>query len=68
MKVDPRYYFGFGVLVVLTVLALVIALGSVTQDKSYGLEIVLGSLATLCGGFAQWAFGSSKDKNGDDKH
>ncbi len=34
------------------------------QESSYGLEIVLGSLATLSGGFAQWAFSSTK-KNGD---
>lgn len=61
---DPRMLFGFGVLIVIFSLALIIALGNVTQDKSYGLEIVLGSLATLSGGFAQWAFSKpEKGKN-----
>lgn len=60
---DPRMVFGFGLLLVITVLALIIALGTVTQANSYGLEIVLGSLATLSGGFAQWAFTkTSNDK------
>jgi hypothetical protein len=58
---EPRILFGFGILLVITILALIIALGNVKQDTSYGLEIVLGSLATLSGGFAQWAF-SKKDK------
>jgi len=55
--------FGFGILLVITVLALIIALGHVTQDSSYGLEIVLGSLATLSGGFAQWAFSKSGEQS-----
>ena len=57
---DLRMLFGFGLLTVITVLAVIIALGHVSQESSYGLEIVLGSLATLAGGFAQWSF--SKDK------
>lgn len=61
-QADPRMLFGFGILLVITVLALIIALGHVTQEASYGLEIVLGSLATLSGGFAQWAFSKPKDK------
>ena len=61
---DARMLFGFGVLMVLTVLALLIGLGKVEQATSYGLEIVLGSLATLAGGFAQWAFSTTK-KNGE---
>lgn len=58
---DPRIIFGFGILLAILVLALIIALGRVTQDASYGLEIVLGSLATLSGGFAQWAFSTPKE-------
>lgn len=49
-------WFGFGILGVLATLAVVIGLGTVTQQNSFGLDIVLGSLATLSGGFAQWAF------------
>ncbi len=55
-------FFGFGILGIVFFLAVIIALGKVEQQTSYGLNIVLGSLATLAGGFAQWAF-SSRDKS-----
>jgi hypothetical protein len=54
---DTRMIFGFALLLIIAVLAAIIALGKVDQSSSYGLDIVLGSLATLAGGFAQWAFG-----------
>lgn len=57
-KLDARMLFGFGVLVVLALLAAIIALGKVHMETSYGLNIVLGSLATLAGAFSQWAFSS----------
>lgn len=53
---EPRMIFGFILLGLVALLAAVIALGKVHQESSYGLDIVLGSLATLAGGFAQWAF------------
>jgi len=53
---DPRMWFGFGILGIIALLALAIGLGHVEQQSSFGLDIVLGSLATLAGGFAQWAF------------
>lgn len=53
---DPRMLFGFGLLLIIAVLAGVIAIGHVHQEASYGLEIVLGQLGVLAGGFAQWAF------------
>ena len=52
--------FGFLLLVCLSGLALVIALGRVEGATSYGLDVILGSLMTLAGGFAQWAFGGDK--------
>lgn len=52
---------GFCILFIVAILAAIIALGHVEQSSSYGLDIVLGSLATLVGGFAQWAF-TQKDK------
>lgn len=58
---EPRMIFGFAILAATFLLAAVISLGKVEQQSSYGLDIVLGSLATLSGGFAQWAFGQ-KDK------
>jgi uncharacterized protein (UPF0333 family) len=59
-NIDPRMLLGFLILFVVAVLASIIALGHVDQSSSFGLDIVLGSLATLVGGFAQWAF-SVKD-------
>jgi len=53
---EPRIIFGFSLLVVIAMLAGIIALGKVDQSTSYGLDIVLGSLATLAGAFSQWAF------------
>lgn len=57
---------GFLILAVVAGLAAIIALGHVDQSSSFGLDIVLGSLATLVGGFAQWAF-SGKDHDGGPK-
>jgi hypothetical protein len=65
-SLELRLLFGFAILLVITVLALIIALGKVQQDTSYGLEIVLGSLATLAGAFAQWAFSKSPEKKDGD--
>lgn len=56
-----KIIFGFSILVVLAVLAAIVGLGTVRMETSYGLNIILGSLATLAGGFAQWAFGSSPE-------
>jgi hypothetical protein len=63
---EPRMAFGFILLVLLATLAAVVAIGHVHQESSYGLDYILGSLATLSGGFAQWAFGKAKDtKDGE---
>lgn len=63
---NPRWIFGFGLLVLLSVLAIIIALGRVEQQTSYGLQIVLGSLSTLSGGFATWAFSEKKEEKKDE--
>ncbi len=68
-SVDPRMVFGFGLLLILAFLAAILALGKVHMETSYGLDIVLGSLTTLTGGFAQWAFsnmGKGKIEDGSD--
>ena len=57
---NPRWLFGFGLLLLLSILAIIIALGKVEQATSYGLNIVLGALATLSGAFSQWAFSNEK--------
>lgn len=56
-----KAWFGFSLLMVTAVLAAIIALGKVEMQTSYGLNIVLGSLATLSGNFAQWAFTHKDD-------
>jgi hypothetical protein len=58
-NIDARMLFGFLLLVLIAALAAVIALGHVTQEGSFGLQEILGALAVLAGGFAQWAFSSS---------
>jgi hypothetical protein len=55
--------FGFAVLLFNFILALAIGLGKVHKDTSYGLELVLGSLGTISGAFATWAFGMMQKKD-----
>jgi hypothetical protein len=52
--------FGFLLLVMLTGLAVIIALGKVEQQTSHGLEGIIGGLTALAGGFVNWAFTVSK--------
>jgi hypothetical protein len=58
---QQKMIFGFLALVVLATLAAIIALGRVHQDTSYGLDYILGGLTMMTGGFANWAFGSTKE-------
>ena len=53
--------FGFMLLLVIAGLALAIAVGHVEEKTSFGLQIILGCLTTISGGFAAWAFGSKND-------
>jgi hypothetical protein len=63
---NPRWIFGFALLLLIALLAGVIALGKVEQQTSFGLQEVLGALSVLAGGFSQWAF-SNGTKSDDDK-
>jgi hypothetical protein len=56
--------YGFMLLVILAGLAAAIALGKVEEQSSYGLMPLIVALATLSGGFAQWAFGGTDSANG----
>ena len=66
---QQKMIFGFLLLVLLTILATIIALGNVKQDTSHGLDQILGGLLVLSGGFAHWAFGTvmSAVKVGENK-
>lgn len=57
-----KIIFGFGLLLVLSGLAVIIALGKVEETTSHGLMPVVTALATLAGAFSNWAFGSKEDK------
>jgi hypothetical protein len=46
-------------------LAMVIGLGHVEQNSSFGLQDVLGGLLVAFGSWAQWSFGGSRKD--DDK-
>jgi len=51
-----KMLFGFLLMLILASLAGIIAIGHVHMDTSYGLDIILGGLIALSGGFVQWAF------------
>ena len=57
-----KVLFGFLLVVTLAILACIIALGHVEAATSFGLDIILGGLMVLAGGFAQWAFRVPNDK------
>lgn len=57
MTWDWRAAFGFALLFVIAVLALAIGLGQVEEKTSFGLQIILGCLTTMAGGWSAWAFG-----------
>ena len=58
--------FGFCLLVILAVLSTIIAVYKVEAATSFGLDIILGGLLTLSGGFCQWCFGQSQNPKGKD--
>ncbi len=60
-NVEARMMFGFTILNFLAIIALILALGHVEQNTSYGLSDIIICLSTLAGGFAQWAFSKPKE-------
>lgn len=59
-----RMIFGFLLLVIYAILAAAIAIHHVEEPTSYGLLPLLTMLATLGGGFCQWAFSSPRGLTG----
>ena len=56
------FSFGFGLLICFFVLALIIGLGHVAKESSFGLELVLQAMGMLGGLFGGWAFRSLQGK------
>ena len=67
LKVMLGFVFGFSLLFILGWLAFHIALGKVEMQTSYGLDLLIGALATLCGSFANWAFGIHRPEVDENK-
>lgn len=57
-----KMFFGFSVLLVLSILAVVISVGHVEEKTSFGLSFVLGALSSLSGAFGNWAFSNSRSQ------
>lgn len=53
-----KMLFGFYLLTIFAALIIIIAIGHVMKESSYGLDLLIGGLLVLSGGFAHWAFGS----------
>lgn len=51
-----KMLFGFLLLIILGALAGFIAYHKIEASTSFGLDIILGGLLTLSGGFVGWAF------------
>ncbi len=63
---NPRWTFGFLLLLILGLLIRGIALNKVTQVESHGLDQLIGGYLVLIGGFAQWAFATLITKGDKD--
>jgi hypothetical protein len=59
LRVLLAYLFGFGTLAAYFTLAVIIAVGHIQEQTSFGLPIVLGALGPLGGAFVGWAFGKN---------
>ncbi len=53
---EPAWTFGFLIIGVVFTLAVIIAVGKVEQNTSHGLDIILGSITTLVGGWSGFKF------------
>ncbi len=58
---DPRWPFGFAVLIIIATLIAIIGLGDVKEENSAGIKELIGALIFAFGLFCQWAF-SRKDE------
>jgi len=54
--------FGFYVVTILGLLGLTFGLGHVEEKTSYGLPVILNSLAVMAGAWAGWVSGKRDEK------
>ena len=66
LRIILSYSFGFACLTFDFVLAVLIAIGKVYAESSYGLLIVLNTLGMLGAGFVGYEFGYKNGKVGND--
>lgn len=55
-----RLLFGFATLIIIAAIAVMIAVGTVQQESSYGLEPILVALTSVAASFCNWAFSRSE--------
>lgn len=60
--------FGLILLLILSSLSVIIALGKIEEATSHGLMPLVTSLSTLAGGFAQWAFSNTRATSPEPKN
>lgn len=58
-----KWLFGFYVVTVLAVLGMTFGLSHVEEKTSYGLPVILNSLAVMAGAWAGWVSGKTDNKN-----
>jgi cytochrome b561 len=63
LRIMLGHIFGYAVLASVLVLALLIIMKKVEPTTSFGLDMVLGTLAALAGGYANWAYGHRKQSD-----
>lgn len=57
-----KLVLGYCLVLMLGVLAATFGLGKVEAQSSFGLQEILGGLLVLSGGFTQWAFSGTTEK------
>ena len=64
---ELKMLFGFLLLLIVAFLCAAIALGNVQEQSSFGLTQMITVLAALGGGFATWAFSTTRSDADRDK-
>lgn len=65
---ELRMLFGFLLLVIVAFICVAIALGKVEEATSFGLTQIITVLASLAGGFSNWAFSTWRNNKNEAKN